>query len=74
MNEIKPPWLECPEFPPYDTFWRQSGEFWLKYIWEPYWNSLSDEQKEIYLQKWQVPKVWIDFYFDTRWLDDLDNE
>jgi hypothetical protein len=73
MNEIKPPWIEYPEYPPYDTFWRQAGEFYLKDMWEPYWKSLSDGQREEYLQKWHVPRKWKDFYFDTEWLDDLDD-
>ena len=64
---MKPPWIKYPDYPPYDTFWRQAGESWLAYVWEPYFQRLTPNQKKQYLQKWKVPKVWNDFYFDTQW-------
>ena len=77
MDEIKPPWIEYPDYPPYDTFWRQSGEIYLKYIWEPFWKKLSSEQQTEYLKKWPAPKKWQDFYFDEKFhamLAQLDKE
>ncbi len=72
MTEIRPPWIEYPDYPPYDTFWRQSGQLWFKYLWEPYWHNLSAEQQEKYLRRWNVPQMWHDFYFDTTWHDFLE--
>ena len=76
-NEIEPPWVAFPGYPPGDGFWRQSGENWLRYIWEPYWNALSPERKKEYLEKWMVPKEWHDFYFDqsfNQWLHSVDEQ
>ena len=74
---MKPPCIKYPDYPPYDTFWRQSGEAWLAYIWQPFWQQLSEKQKTAYLKKWNVPQVWQDFYFDLAWqklLETLDND
>jgi hypothetical protein len=74
--EISPPWVEYPGFPPGDFFWREAGEPWLTQVWEPYWKSLSPEQLEEYLQRWNVPDAWRMLYFDPafrEWLDSVDD-
>lgn len=71
---IEPPWITYPGYPPYDMFWRQSGQAWLLYVWEPYWKGLSQEEQKVYLKQWDVPQVWIDCYFETAWLDELDTD
>lgn len=71
LDEIEPPWIKYPGYPPGDTFWRQSGELWFSLVWRPYWQSLNIEQQAGYLSKWKVPDVWRDFYFDhefQQWL------
>lgn len=78
-NNLEPPWVKFPEFPPFDTFWRQSGEYWLAYEWLPYWESLNQQEKEDYLIHWQVPEVWRLFsaYINPefeKWLESIDNE
>lgn len=73
-TKIKPPWIKYPDFPPYDGFWRQSGEYWLKDVWEPFWNNLSQKEQDQYLKRWPPPKDWITFYLDTSWLDDIDEK
>jgi hypothetical protein len=50
----------APEFPPDDMFWRQPGEIWFFYVWLPYWQSLSTEEKQKYLKLWNAPKVWLE--------------
>ncbi len=75
-EQIVPPWVKYPGFPPGDPFWRQSGEIWFVYVWEPYWNSLTATQQEEYLKTWNVPSEWWDFYFDPEfraWLDTVDD-
>lgn len=47
-----------PNYSPEDIFWRQGGEAWFFYCWLPYWKSLSDEQKQQYLERWNVPEAW----------------
>ena len=75
-EEIPPPWKMHPGYHPGDCFWRQSGEIWFVYVWRPYWESLSDSEKEDYLAKWNVPFEWQTFYFDNNfqeWLESTDD-
>lgn len=76
-EQISPPWIVYPDFPPGDPFWRQSGEKWFKYIWKPYWESLSFVEQEEYLIYWKVPDAWRYFYFNSdfqEWLETVDEE
>jgi len=74
-DEIEPPWIKYPGYPPADPFWRQSGELWFALVWLPHWQSLNVKQQADYLNKWKVPDVWRDFYFDQafqQWLCSTD--
>jgi hypothetical protein len=64
MDEIEAPWLKYPNFPPYDGFWRQTGEYWLNYVWRPYWVTLDSAQKKEYLDKYPPPDVWLNMSTD----------
>ena len=44
-------------------------EAWLACVWEPYWQSLTEEEQERYLKKWDVPSDWRHLYFEADWLD-----
>ncbi|MCA0404261.1 MAG: hypothetical protein LCH30_10810 [Proteobacteria bacterium] len=71
-NQIEPPWISFPGFPPGDCFWRQSGELWFVYVWKPFWDLLSASQKDEYLKDWDVPFEWKKFYLDDefqKWLE-----
>lgn len=57
-HEIEPPWVKYPSYPPGDTFWRQSGEPWFVYVWQPYWDSLNSQAQDDYLVKWKAPESW----------------
>lgn len=72
-DEIMPPWIVYPDFPPGDPFWNQSGEAWFYYVWEPYWKSLSQEEQEAYLKRFSVPQEWQDFYFDPSYQEFLES-
>ena len=72
-KEIPPPWVEYPGYGPGDTFWRQTGEPFLSLVWQPYYESLGEAEKEAYLKQWNVPQDWQDFYFDKRWRDFLES-
>lgn len=76
-QEIEPPWVMHPGFSPSDGFWRQSGEAWFHYVWNPFWNTLSVSEKEEYLLRWKVPEEWCLFCPQINpgyaaWLDSLD--
>jgi len=73
-EEITPPWIKYPRFPPYDGFWRQSGELWLVYVWEPFWNELTPIEKEDYLKRWDVPEYSYQINPEFgKWLESIDN-
>lgn len=75
-DEIEAPWIKYPGYPPGDTFWRQSGELWFSLLWLPYWQSLDAQQQTDYLNKYNVPDVWRDYYFDQEfqeWLRSTDS-
>lgn len=77
MEEIEPPWIKHPEYLPGEVFWRQEGQIWFDYVWRPYYNSLSKEEQEKYMQRWNVPEEWKKFYFDEefqKWLESVDEE
>lgn len=71
-NEIVPPWILFPGYPPGDGFWRQSAEGWFTFIWRPFWEKLSPMEQVKYLHRWKVPDEWRLFYFDSdfkKWLE-----
>jgi len=75
-DEVPPPWVMHPGYPPADAFWRQSGEAWFTYVWRPYWETLTPLQQEEYLERWKVPQEWSLFYFDQSfqaWLESTDD-
>lgn len=74
-NNIDPPWIKYPIYPPGDFFWREAGEPWFIYVWEPFWKSLTLEEQKEYLSQYEVPEEWLRFYFDSdfqNWLDSVD--
>lgn len=75
-NEITPPWIKFPGFPPGDFLWREAGQPWLIYVWEPFWQKLSEAEQEAYLIKYEVPDEWKRYYFDKdfkAWLETVDD-
>ncbi|HEY0263036.1 MAG TPA: hypothetical protein VGC07_00810 [Granulicella sp.] len=72
-GEVKPPWAEYPGIPPWEFFWREAGEPWLKDVWEPYYQRLTPEQQEAYRKRWNVPKDWQESYFDKAWQEFWDH-
>jgi hypothetical protein len=60
-QEVQPPWIQFPNYSPADPFWRMGAYEWYQYQWRPYWNSLSDDEKKDYLNRWQAPEEWRNF-------------
>ena len=76
-HEIEPPWVRQPDEPPGSFVWREADQPWFEHVWKPYWDSLSAQARDAYLERWNVPDVWRRFYFDDgfrRWLDTVDDE
>ncbi len=74
---VEPPWVKYPGYSPSDGFWRQSGETWFAYVWQPYWNNLCTVERQDYLERWNAPEQWRLFYFSpdfSTWLNDVDDE
>ena len=63
-GEVRPPWVEYPGIPPWDFHWREAGEPWKVYIWELYYNALTEDEQAAYLERWKVPADWYKSYFD----------
>ncbi len=66
MQEIKPPWIAYPGYPPGDFFWRDAGDAYYGYAWDPFWQQLNDQEKTEYLDRWDAPEEWrwwlLEFY------------
>lgn len=74
-EEIEPPWIAYPGYPPGDFFWRDAGEPWVHYVWKPYWDSLTREEQEAYLQRWNAPEEWRYYYLVfMKWLKETHDE
>lgn len=52
-GEYLPPWVARPDSLPFIQ-WNQRAEEWL-YTFRDFWGSLSDQQRESYLQRWPPP-------------------
>ena len=77
IEEVKPPWIMYPGYPPADGFWRQGGEIWFHHVWRPYWDALLPEEQKKYLKLWKVPHDWQNFYFNAdfqKWLEAVDKD
>jgi hypothetical protein len=58
----RPPWLEFPNDPPFALPVNQGdGEGYWFYEWTPFWNSLSADDKLIYLRAHHAPEEWFEW-------------
>lgn len=71
-EKILPPWMTFPEFSPFDFFWRDAGQPWFCYIWDPFWKKMSKEEQNQYLDIWNAPETWR-FFYDEEWQSDVFN-
>tara|TARA_R110002110_G_scaffold383245_4_gene594690 strand:+ start:55030 stop:55578 length:549 start_codon:yes stop_codon:yes gene_type:complete len=61
IKEVEPPWKKFPNFSPGDMFWRQSGEYYLDLIWEPFWIEQTEFEKAQYVRKFSAPDEWLEW-------------
>jgi hypothetical protein len=78
LSACEPPWVVFPFIDP-DELPRHLkqglAEPWFDQCWRPFWNGLSNERKQQYLDQWQATPQWRDaigFVFGT--LYELDAE
>jgi len=59
-----PPWLEYPNIPRYDIWWRmgESEDYWHEF-WREFRN-LSRAEQRWYQQDFPEPKPWVGVYMD----------
>lgn len=58
-GEVPPPWQAFPEYSPVSAGWRQgNGEYWMMRVWSPFWNSLPEAERALYLERWAAPAEW----------------
>ncbi len=68
------PWQACPQYPPYDGFWRQTGEAPLM-LWKAQWDAMGDSEKQHYCTQHAAPEEWVDWLYQRGiYADDEDEE
>ncbi|CAI3922961.1 unnamed protein product [Commensalibacter communis] len=68
-----PPWVNFPKISPFDFFYREAGEFWMYSVWNPFWEKMGKEEQIAYLDKWDAPEIWRDWYSEE-WQSFLHND
>ena len=54
-EEIEPPWIAFPASLAWVGWNQGRPEAWKLNVWLPFWQKLSKEEKDAYLQRWQPP-------------------
>ena len=79
-SEPPPPWRIFPDIEPEDlsVYLKQgASEISFDEVWRPFWRSLSADQRDDYLSRWQASESWcgaILFFFDQEWERDIDTD
>jgi hypothetical protein len=67
-EDIEPPWIQFNSTPPWHSGWRQgNADYWLGYIWMPFWLELTEEQRQEYLRKYPPPDEEWHEYLMEKW-------
>jgi hypothetical protein len=61
-ERIVPPWIKYPQYAPCDFFWRQSGELYFQYVWQPFWMNADSLTKVQILKEFPMPRQWQSWY------------
>jgi hypothetical protein len=60
---VPPPWRAFPTYSPVTMGWRQgNGEYWMMRVWQPFWSGLSPTERSQYLDRWEAPTEWREWY------------
>lgn len=58
-EEVRPPWVVYPGIDVTSGFFRQGeGDTYMGWSFNPYFASLTEEEQQAYLKKWNVPDEW----------------
>ena len=64
-GEIAPPWVVVPSTTPFnlESIWRAvEGKEWLKNVFLPFYDSLTDEEQMQYWLRWGAPQSWLTLF------------
>ena len=63
-DEPRPPWVVSRSINPGDDpYWRTGeGRTWLRDVFLPYYDSLSDTEQIAYCDRWSAPQPWITLF------------
>lgn len=68
-EDIDPPWVTYnSEMSP----WELRHEYWLVEVWLPFWRKMSEQEREVYKEKWKMPDEW--YLVVSRFWTDLEQE
>lgn len=54
-EEIEPPWIAFPHSSPIHGWNQGETEYWKLNVWLPFWTTMSEIERDRYLQRWQPP-------------------
>lgn len=57
-KEPPPPWIAYPGLHPQEGFWKFGGEPYMNLVFRPFWKTLDDDGKRLYLERWKAPEEW----------------
>ncbi|WP_321873219.1 hypothetical protein [Burkholderia ubonensis] len=68
-----PSWIVWYELGPYCSYTQGNPEHWDSYVWSPYWESLSAEEKDAFIADWREKtksyisdEEWVDWVYSVR--------
>jgi hypothetical protein len=64
LSKISPPWVVSKSiFPGDDPHWRTAGgRQWLRDVFLPYYDGLSEAEQVAYCERWKAPQPWISLF------------
>lgn len=70
-EDVVPPWIQYPGEEHWWGGWRQgNGEGWLHVRWYPFWDKLTYEERQAYIERWPPPnddwRSWMNIRLDDQ--------
>jgi hypothetical protein len=59
-EEIEPPWMAFPNSSPIYGWNQGNTEHWKMNVWMPFWNRMSEAEREDYFQKHHTSDEWLE--------------
>jgi hypothetical protein len=68
-----PPWIMYPDLGPFTSYNQGEPEYWDRFVWTPFWQSLSAEERDVYFANraeaalaYMSQEEWDDWVYSTR--------